>query len=457
MGTTWTKYINSTVNPAPLAGFRLSFGLVVFVSLMVFWSKGNINTYWLLPKVHFPFYGLDWFVPASWIVYTLFSICSLSAFGIMIGYKYRWAIVLFLLSFTYLSLMEMTVYSDTYYLISVISFLMLFLPANAAFSVDSLWSRRSYKTIPKWCVDSLKLLVAIVFVFKGLGTLNTDWLLHGQPVNIWLSANTYSVAWIQTIVLSSGLALGLSWLITLWCFLLPVLLLYSRFRYLSFILLLGFYWCFLVLFPVQLFPFILVISTLIFFSSAWHHAIIRIVRQLLSPIQYGLKLPTALKMTKHYEFQIELPKVVLGLFFLVQLVWPLRYLSYSGEWYWTEKGLSCAWRSELIDKTGRTVFTVSELEGESVFEVDNSQFLAPFQEEQVSVHPNLMLQYAQYLGDYFANQGHKHVQVFVFSKVSVNGRPFLQFSNPKIDVYREQKSLLHEEWILPFPNTIKGL
>ncbi len=56
--------------------------------------------------------------------------------------------VLFFLSFTYIELIDKTTYLNHYYFISILSFLMIFLPANACFSIDNILRKKSYKDIP---------------------------------------------------------------------------------------------------------------------------------------------------------------------------------------------------------------------------------------------------------------------------------------------------------------------
>ena len=64
---------------------------------------------------------------------------------------------------------------------------MIFLPANASFSIDNLISKKSYRQIPKWTVDCLKLMIVIVYFYAGLAKINSDWLLEAMPLKIWLS------------------------------------------------------------------------------------------------------------------------------------------------------------------------------------------------------------------------------------------------------------------------------
>ena len=69
--------------------------------------------------------------------------------------------------------MDKTTYLNHYYFITVLSFLLIFLPANARFSVDAFLRKKQYNEVPRWTLDSLKLLVAIVYFYAGLAKLNT--------------------------------------------------------------------------------------------------------------------------------------------------------------------------------------------------------------------------------------------------------------------------------------------
>ena len=84
--------------------------------------------------------------------------------------------------------MDKTTYLNHYYLVSLISFLMIFFPANASFSLDNLINKKSYRLIPKWNVDALKLMICIVYFYAGIAKINTDWLIEAQPLKIWLTS-----------------------------------------------------------------------------------------------------------------------------------------------------------------------------------------------------------------------------------------------------------------------------
>ena len=75
----------------------------------------------------------------------------------------------------------------------------------------------------------------------------------------------------------------------------------------------------------------------------------------------------------------------------------------------------------------------------------------------MATQPDFILEYAHYLGQHFQNQGHKNIQVFVDSYVTLNGRLSSRFIDPTIDLVQQKESFQHKTWIIPFKDEIKGL
>ncbi|MEO8772994.1 MAG: HTTM domain-containing protein, partial [Gelidibacter sp.] len=150
MNTNCITYLKKKTHPAPLAVLRIGFGTMMLISIVRFWLNGWIETLYIEPKFHFSYYNFEWIKPLGSYTYLIFAICGISAFFIAIGFKYRIAIIVFFLSFTYIELMDKTTYLNHYYFISVLGFLMIFLPANAYFSVDNLIKKSAFNAIPKW-------------------------------------------------------------------------------------------------------------------------------------------------------------------------------------------------------------------------------------------------------------------------------------------------------------------
>ena len=203
-----------------------------------------------------------------------------------------------------------------------------------------------------------------------------------------------------------------------------------------------------------MFPFVMIVSALIFFDAPFHHKIINKIKSLTGFIS-AKATPINYKSTYKVRFsKVILP--ILGVFFVLQLLLPFRYLLYPGELFWTEEGYRLSWRVMLMEKMGNTTFKIKDEEGH-MFLVNNADFLTPLQEKQMSFQPDFILEYAHYLGDHFTKQGHKGVQVYAKSYVALNGRLSQLFIDESVNLYQEKESFKHKHWILPFTDEIKGL
>lgn len=88
-----TTYLNQTTEAAPLAVFRVFFGILMLVSISRFWSYGWIDKFYIQPKFHFKFYGFEWVQSLGDYTYVLFAICGLSALCVAFGYKYKLSLI----------------------------------------------------------------------------------------------------------------------------------------------------------------------------------------------------------------------------------------------------------------------------------------------------------------------------------------------------------------------------
>ena len=476
-------YFQQSAEAAPLAVFRILFGVMMFASIVRFWSYGWIDQLYVQPRFFFSYYGFDFIRPLGQFTYLIFGICALSALFVTLGYYYRTAIVVFFLSFTYIELMDKTTYLNHYYFISVLSFLMIWLPASAYFSVDARRNpERAFQRIPRWTIDAIKLLLGIVYCYAGLAKLNSDWLLHAMPLKIWLPANydlpllgnLLQQTWVHYAFSGGGMLYDLS---------IPFLLLWPRTRTVAFGLVVVFHILTRVLFPIGMFPYIMIVSALIFFDARFHHRLLAWAARWLridkaafdngknlyaQGVPVNPSLFTSKFIIPYSMFDISTyrtpskgrPMMKLGIvvtFFVLQLLLPFRYLLYPGELFWTEEGYRFSWRVMLMEKAGYANFKVVDAATGQRFYVDNSDFLTTFQEKQLATQPDFILQYAHFLADHFTQQGHQPVQVFAESYVALNGRMSQAYVDPNVDLAQVEESFRPRTWLLPFDDEIKGL
>lgn len=440
------KYINAYTDSSPLVIFRIGFGLMMLFSIIRFWSKGWIEKIYIEPSFHFTYYGFEWVKPLGDKIYILFILCAISSALIAIGLKYKLAIITFFLSFTYIELLEKTIYLNHYYFICVLSFLLIFLPLNSSFSIDNLINNKKSNSVPRWTIDSIKLMLGIVYIYAGLAKINSDWLLQALPLKIWLPSK-YDLPIIgETLMQENWVHFAMSWGGMLYDLLIPFLLLYKRTRTFAFLLVVFFHVFTRVLFPIGVFPYIMIISALIFFDAKFHKKIINILKKIINPISKKLS-QINIQNVKFYSNK----KIiwVLAIFFILQLTIPLRHLSYNGNIMWHEQGYRFSWRVMLMEKLGYTTFKILDNDKNQFFYVQNEEFLTSYQEKQMSFQPDFILEYAHFLGKHFKSKGFENIEVFAESYVSLNGRRSQMYIDPEINLLNIKDSFKNKYWILP--------
>ncbi|MDE0472812.1 MAG: HTTM domain-containing protein [Ekhidna sp.] len=439
------SWIESKRKAAPLAGFRIFFGVMMLLSIVRFWANGWIQKLYIEPTFFFSYYGFGWIKPLGPFTYLLFIICGLAAVAVAVGFKYRLSIAVFFLSFTYIELMDKTTYLNHYYFISILSFLMIFLPAADYFSWDSRKLHTEY--VPAWAINSIKLLLFIVYCYAGLAKLNSDWLFSAMPLKIWLPGK-YNIPFLGDFLHKEWVIYAFSWGGAIYDLTIPFLLIWKRSRVFAFVLVVIFHFLTGVLFPIGMFPYIMVVSALIFFDANLHEKIITFFKRLFR-INYS-PISTLERTTPKWKLMI------LSVFFSIQLMLPWRYLCYPGELFWTEEGFRFSWRVMLVEKTGYANFKIVDRTSGQTFYINNSDFLSPFQEKQMAFQPDFILEYAHFLRDYFSTKG-KEVEVYVESYVALNGRRSQPFIDPSVDLTKVKQSFAHKKWILSFKDEIKGI
>lgn len=450
MGNRFKTYLDQEVEAAPLAVFRIFFGLMMLLSIIRFWAYGWIEKLYLEPGFHFSYYGFEWVKPLGGFTYVIFALCVLSTIGIALGFRYRWSVFIFFLSFTYIELMDKTTYLNHYYFISILAFLLLFLPAGGYFSVDAIRNpKKAFQRVPRWTIDALKLLLCIVYFYAGLAKLNSDWILDAMPLKIWLPSK-FDIPVIGGLLGKEWVHYAFSWGGALYDLAIPFLLWFKPTRWLAFVLVVVFHVLTRVLFPIGMFPYIMIVSALIFFDAGFHHKILRAISTVL-----GIS-------KKRFEVEVRwrsntVNRGIVMAFFLIQLLLPWRYLAYPGELFWTEEGYRFSWRVMLMEKSGYAQFKIVDKTSGRWFYVDNSDFLTAFQEKQMAFQPDFILEYAHYLHRHFTESGHGDLAIFVESYVSLNGRLGTTFIDPEVDLMTQKESFYPKTWIRPFEDEIIGL
>lgn len=291
----------------------------------------------------------------------------------------------------------------------------------------------------------------MIYFFAGLAKVNSEWLLHAQPLRIWLpSKNDLPV--VGSIFNYVWVAYVFSWIGCLYDLSIPFLLLKRSTRMYAYGAVIIFHVLTAILFPIGMFPYIMMATALIFFSADVHTKILLVIGSWLKR-PMGLVFPGG-----EYKPRIIQQKALIlffSVFFAVQVAMPFRYIFYPDELFWTEEGYRFSWRVMLMEKSGHAQFTVKAEAGKYAV-IDNREFLTPLQEKMMSTQPDMILQFAHILRDHYSGLGWQSPQVYVDSYVVLNGRLGKPLIDPFTDLARQEDSFHHKTWILPFKNEIAG-
>ena len=329
---------------------------------------------------------------------------------------------------------------------------MIFFPANASFSLDNFIKKKSYRLIPKWNVDALKLMICIVYFYAGIAKINTDWLIEAQPLKIWLTSKYDLPIFGNTLFQMDWVHVFFSWAGMFYDLFIAFILLYKKTRPFGFFLVITFHILTAILFPaIGMFPYIMITSSIIFLEPETHK---KILYKCFSFFEKFLKRVSKIE-TYNYK-SAKITQSILIVFFMFQLVIPFRYFLYPGELFWNEQGYRFSWRVMLIEKKGFTEFKVVDGATSDSFYVLNENFLTEFQERQMSFQPDFILEFAHYIGNYYNNNGYSNVQVYAESYVTLNGRTSKLFIDPDVDLMKENRGFSNKKWITKLEDEIKG-
>ena len=325
---------------------------------------------------------------------------------------------------------------------------MIFLPANRFFSVDSLRNPAisSVKT-HAWTIWILKFQLGCVYFFAGVAKLNSDWLFDAQPLKIWLQAYR-DLPYLGWIFASTFTAFAFSWFGCIYDLTIPFFLSSSQTRNFAYFFVIVFHFVTWILFPIGVFPWVMIFSTLIFFSAKFHENILLFLSKLLKIKQVS---STFVQNSKS-----KMIVILLSIYIFLQVVIPFRYLLYDGNLFWSEEGMRFSWRVMLMHKEGLSTFYVKDKKTKGEIEIDNTKYLTNTQIDQMSTQPDFILQYANYLKNTFSdtllvygkNRFHlKNPSIHAESFVSLNGRPHKLFIDKKLDLTLIKNNLGNRTWL----------
>lgn len=438
-----------------IAVFRVALGAIVAVSAVRFLAYGWIDDLFTGPSFHFRYWGFGWLpVPPPAVTHALFAASGVLGLLVALGAFYRVSIVLLFLLFTYLQLVDVTAYLNHYYLVTLLLGILCVVPAHRALSLDA-WRRPDLRreVLPAWCTVLLRFQVAVVYVNAGLAKATKDWLLHAQPLNIWLSART-DLPLVGPFLDTPMAAYAAAWAGFLFDTTIAGFLLWRRTRRFAYAAVLLFHFGTHVLFPqIGMFPVIMTCAALVFFEPSWPRALYARLPRLFGRRTQIATAPTVLAQPPVASSRwTHIGALTAAAFVTLQLAIPLRTHLYGGNVLWHEQGMRFSWRVMARAKNGSVTYRVRDPQSGATWHVSPRRYLTPVQEREMATQPDLILQLAHRIADDFANDGHPGVEVRVDARVSLNGRAARALIDPDVDLARAEDGLSPKPWITAAPS-----
>ncbi len=444
----WAAHLTTPVDAASLGIFRIVFGLMIAWDSVRYLQYGWIDEYYVRPKIHFTYLFFD-FVrpwPEAWMMHLHFWLIALLGVLVGVGLFYRAAVVLLFLAYAYKFLLEKSVYMNHYYLIALLAFLLCWMPAERAFSLDRRRRAERPQTVPRWCVLLLRTQLFIVYFYGAIAKLNPDWLA-GEPMYTYLVRGGPQIPAIASHFPPALLAYAIAYggILTDMC--VPLLLVFRRTVPIGFAFAVVFHVLNEIFLQIGVFSYLMIGAITIFFSPDWP----RHLQQRVSGRPYSAPpLPPGSHRTPWATLAF------LHLYVLGQLLFPLRHLLYPGRVSWTEEGHRFAWHMKLRKKESRITIHVFDPATGRRWTIDPKADLIPRQLRKLNTFPDILLQYVHYERDQLRAEGIADPVITVDWLCSLNGAPWARLVDPTVNLAEVESTWRHASWLLPQEEPGKG-
>jgi hypothetical protein len=281
--------------------------------------------------------------------------------------------------------------------------------------------------------------MGIVFTYAGIAKLQPDWM-SARPMELWFTYKTdypvigplFETTWMKWVVAYGGILFDL--------FVVP-LLLWRPTRLFAFGASVVFHLFNSAVFQIGIFPYLMIGATVFFFPP-------ETIRRIFLPFkpQPSIQQTTTLKSYSLHTMGI----AVFTVFFLLQILLPLRHILYPGDVNWTEEGHRMSWRMMLRSKSGTISFKLKDAATGKTWDVYPTEFLTWDQSSSLATHPDMVWQFVQFLKKKYAAEGITQLEIYAVSSASLNGRPYQPLIDESINLAAvDWKPFRSANWIVP--------
>jgi hypothetical protein len=376
----------------------------------------------------------------------VYYLMAFAAVGVGLGLFYRVSAVLLFITFTYTFLADAAQFQNHYYLMCLVAFLLVLIPAHRSFSIDSiLVPDKASGVIPNWCRWLLMLQLAIPYLYGGIAKLNGDWL-HAMPVGLWVSEKSH-LPLIGPLLTERSTAWFISYTGVIFDLFIVPLLLWQRTRKPAFFAAVIFHLSNAVLFDIDVFPWLMILATTIFFTPGWPRRFLRLDDPVVEP--------TGDSNVPIRSLRQQLMIGLVSTYVLWQMLFPFRHLLYPANPSWTEEGQQFAWRMMLRKKDVFCRMYATDGPTRRVVGVPLDRLMTHRQLHELVTSPGQLVACAPFFAEQALRIGFSDIEIRAVVITSLNGRkPQLQI-DPELDLLTLDRSMWPQSGIPPLTQPLR--
>ncbi len=422
------EIINRLNHPKASAGlgvFRILFGIIMLWEIIYFYRVDLLDNFIFLPSTLFNYHFLPLTPLSESTMQIMLAGMLISTILITLGLYFRWASVYLFFTLSYILLLDKGLYNNHLYLICLLLLILSFTNADAAFSISK---KRQSSIIPAWQYLIIQLHIAMVYFFGGIAKINPYWLnMHPVREILEIRAKNSRLElltsdFIEYFIMAGGLIFDLC---------IPFLLWYKKTRKVALVMAVLFNlsnaWIFR---DINIFPFFMIAALILFMDQE------RVLH-----FTQSINL-TAPKNQLKPKMLSSLGAIVLIIYFAIHLYLPFRHFLFPGYVDWTGEGQYFAWRMKIQNREIEEMkFAIFDNNKKEIHQVDPKNFLNLSQYQQLSMHPDMVIQFAEFLKTAASKKmGIQNCMVKSKIKVTFNGSEPQYIFDPDIDLLQVSKN-----------------
>ena len=439
----WIDKLTKPIDNASIVVFRIAIGILVPLELLhYYFMRSDLRSFYFETNWHFKHAAFAWLPHLNAAqMHGLLFLVILAFLFTAAGFLYRFSTIIAWLGYSFLFLSERANFLNHWYLICLLSFLLIFIPANKRFSVDAKLNKKiRSNTIPAWTLYALLLQISLVYIFAGIAKINPDWLA-GQPMGVILENRTHKFPeYISQLFSKNGFVYLVSYGVILFELLIVPALLNRKTRLIVYCVSIVFHLLNSHLFTIGLFPHMMILMTTLFFPPDWKTKL------------FKRKKETKKKQVVSESYSIKKPLLYgLGFFFLIQCTLPFRPFLYKGNQLWSEQMTAFSWHMMTEFKDGNIKYLVQYNDQIEMDTIRPHQYdLSRGQTHKLVRSADLILQYAHHIGDRYEAEGKTNIKVYADAFLFLNGRSMQRYIHPNVDLLQQKKQLIKPyRWVMP--------